>query len=203
MGDEEISKSFLVDTWLNVGSNDLNWGNKYITGLLRAVIQTYFSVESLVLPHSYQNPERARSMTFSSLLQSMQKYFERLRNWKCNSKSCSCLYQFSLDHVMKTNLLLIRLKAEYVTYRNVALTSETPGKSVLCVGQSSASGPAGTEDFSGRRLGDRGIKCCCYRSTKFVLLLLTKELVLDVLWSSTPWLWFSPSVPLLKVIQLS
>lgn len=116
------------------------------------------------------------------------------------------LYQFCLDHVTKTSLLLIRLKAECIIHQNVVLTSKTPGKSMSCVGQSSASGLAGTEDFFGRRLCDRWIKCCCYLSTKFALL-LTKELAFHVLWSSIPhqnqriWLWFSPSVLLLKVIS--
>lgn len=150
------------------------------------MIQTDFLIESLVLHHSYQNPECVRNMTFSSSLQSIQKYFgmrARKLKGRSNSKCCSCSSKF--DHVTKTSLLLIRLKAECIIHQNVVLTSKTPGKSMSCVGQSSASGLAGTEDFSGRRLCDRWIKCCCYLSTKFALL-LTKELAFYVLWSSIP-----------------
>lgn len=189
VGDEEIQKSFLLDTWLNVGSNDLNWSCRDITGLLRAVILTYFSVESFILAPSYQNPECARNMTFSSNLQGIQKSFGK-RDGKLkensNSKSCSCWSKFlsilpwSCNEDKCPGVLLIRLKTEYIIYQNVVLTSKTPGKSMSCVGQSTVSGLARIEDFSRRRLGDRWIKYCCYLSTKFAFL-LTKELVFDVL----------------------
>lgn len=108
VGDEEIWKSFLLDPWVSVGSNDLNWGNKDITSLLRAVTQ---AVTFQLKAWFYPMPIKIQSMleTWPFLVICIFNFLslgmrDRKLKGKSNSKSsCSNKFVSILSQSCKEN----------------------------------------------------------------------------------------------------